>query len=44
MLQKTASFHPRNIAKLRNMLPVSDAEKLVYAFMTSRDWTIVMYC
>ncbi len=35
-LQKTASFHPRNIAKLRNMLPVSDAEKLVYAFMTSR--------
>ncbi len=33
---KTAFFHPRNIAKLRNMLPVSDAEKLVHAFMTSR--------
>ncbi len=26
----------RNIAKLRNMLSVSDAEKLVHAFMTSR--------
>ncbi len=25
---KTAFFHLRNIAKLRNMLPVSDAEKL----------------
>ncbi len=25
-----------NIAKLRNMLTVSDAEKLVHAFMTSR--------
>ncbi|KAI2660988.1 RNA-directed DNA polymerase from mobile element jockey [Labeo rohita] len=33
---KTAFFHLRNIAKLRNMLPVSDAEKLVHAFMTSR--------
>ncbi len=30
---KTAFFHLRNI---RNMLPVSDAEKLVHAFMTSR--------
>jgi len=29
-------FHLRNIAKLRNMLSVSDAEKLVHAFMTSR--------
>ncbi|KAI5085967.1 hypothetical protein C0J45_23075, partial [Silurus meridionalis] len=29
-------FHLRNIAKLRNMLSISDAEKLVYAFMTSR--------
>ncbi len=36
MLQKTAFFHLRNIAKLRNMLSVSDAEKLVHAFMTSR--------
>ncbi len=33
---KTAFFHLRNIAKLWNMLPVSDAEKLVHAFMTSR--------
>ncbi len=33
---KTAFFLLRNIAKLRNMLPVSDAEKLVHAFMTSR--------
>ncbi len=33
---KTAFFHLKNIAKLRNMLSVSDAEKLVHAFMTSR--------
>ncbi len=33
---KSAFFYPRNIAKLRNMLSVSDAEKLVHAFMTSR--------
>ncbi len=33
---KTAFFHLRNIAKLWNMLTVSDAEKLVNAFMTSR--------
>ncbi len=33
---KTAFFHLINIAKLRNMLTVSDAEKLVHAFMTSR--------
>ncbi len=33
---KTAFFHLRNIAKLRTMLTVSDAEKLVHAFMTSR--------
>ncbi len=33
---KTAFFHLRNIAKLRNMFTVSDAEKLVHAFMTSR--------
>ncbi len=35
-ITKTAFFHLRNIAKLRNMLSVSDAEKLVHAFMTSR--------
>ncbi len=33
-VSKTAFFHLRNIAKLQNMLPVSDAEK--HAFMTSR--------
>ncbi len=33
---KTSFFHLRNIAKLRSMLSVSDAEKLVHAFMTSR--------
>ncbi len=33
---KTAFFHLRIIAKLRNMWSVSDAEKLVHAFMTSR--------
>ncbi len=33
---KTAFFHLRNISKLRNMLSVSDAEKSVHAFMTSR--------
>ncbi len=33
---KTPFFHLRNIAKLRNMLTVSDAEKLVHTFMTSR--------
>ncbi len=36
MLHKTAFFHLRNIAKLQNTLTVSDAEKLVHAFMTSR--------
>ncbi len=35
-ITKAAFFHLRNIAKLRNMLSVSDAEKLVHAFMTSR--------
>ncbi len=35
-IAKTAFFHLRNIAKLRNMLTVSDAERLVNAFMTSR--------
>ncbi len=32
---KTAFFHLRNIAKLWNILTVSDAEKLVHVFMTS---------
>ncbi|KAI5608133.1 hypothetical protein C0J50_9626, partial [Silurus asotus] len=36
----TAFFHLRNISKLRNMLSISDAEKLVHAFMTSR----IDYC
>ncbi|XP_047668210.1 uncharacterized protein LOC125141028, partial [Tachysurus fulvidraco] len=33
---KTAFFHLRNIAKQRHILSVSDAEKLVHAFMTYR--------
>ncbi|KAI5608152.1 hypothetical protein C0J50_9645, partial [Silurus asotus] len=33
-------FHLRNISKLRNMLFIFDAEKLVHAFMTSR----IDYC
>ncbi len=33
---KKAFFHLRNIAKIRNMLSVSDAENLVHAFMTTR--------
>ncbi len=33
---KTAFYHLRNIAKLQNMLSVSNAEQLVHAFMTSR--------
>ncbi len=33
---KTEFFNLINIAKLRNMLTVSDAESLVHAFMTSR--------
>ncbi|KAF7708165.1 hypothetical protein HF521_017222, partial [Silurus meridionalis] len=37
---KTAYFHFRNIAKIRNMLSISDAEKLIHAFMTSR----IDYC
>ncbi len=36
MLQKTAFFYFGNIALQRIILPVSDAEKLVHAFMTSR--------
>ncbi|KAI5090037.1 hypothetical protein C0J45_20172, partial [Silurus meridionalis] len=37
---KLAFFHLRNISKLRNMMSISDAEKLVHAFMTSR----IEYC
>ncbi|KAI5614035.1 hypothetical protein C0J50_3756, partial [Silurus asotus] len=29
-------FHRRNIAKIRNMMSLQDAEKLVHAFVTSR--------
>ncbi len=44
MLQR-AFFHLRNIAKLRNMLTVSDEEKLVHAFMTSRlDYCNALLC
>ncbi|KAF7688711.1 hypothetical protein HF521_013518, partial [Silurus meridionalis] len=35
-ITKTAFFHLRNIARLRNMLSISDEEKLVHAFMTFR--------
>ena len=31
-----AFFHLRNIAKIRKMLSVHDAEKLIHAFVTSR--------
>ncbi len=33
---KTAFLHLRNIAKLRKIKPVSDAEKLLHAFMISK--------
>ena len=33
---RTAFFHLRNIAKIRNILSQGDAEKLVHAFVTSR--------
>ncbi len=39
---KTAFFHLRNIAKLRNMLTVSVAEKLVHASMTSKNLTRIL--
>uniref|UniRef100_A0A673Y0T8 Reverse transcriptase domain-containing protein n=1 Tax=Salmo trutta TaxID=8032 RepID=A0A673Y0T8_SALTR len=33
---RTAFFHLRNIAKIRNFLSKNDAEKLIHAFVTSR--------
>uniref|UniRef100_A0A8C8DH59 Reverse transcriptase domain-containing protein n=1 Tax=Oryzias sinensis TaxID=183150 RepID=A0A8C8DH59_9TELE len=33
---RTAFFHLQNIAKIRNILSKSDAEKLIHAFVTSR--------
>ncbi len=35
-LCKTSLFHLRNIARLRPMLSIADAEKLVHAFVSSR--------
>ncbi len=35
-ITKTSFFHLRNIAKVRNFLPLEDAEKLIHAFVTSR--------
>ena len=37
---RTSFFHLLNISKIRNMLTLSDAEKLIHAFVTSR----VDYC
>ena len=35
-VSRTAFFHLRNIAKIRNILSQGDTEKLVHAFVTSR--------
>ncbi|KAI5614215.1 hypothetical protein C0J50_11162, partial [Silurus asotus] len=35
-ITRIAFFHCRNIAKIRNMMSLQDAEKLVHAFVTSR--------
>ncbi|KAI5624253.1 hypothetical protein C0J50_16186, partial [Silurus asotus] len=35
-ITRISFFHLRNIAKIRNMMSVQDAEKLVHAFVTSR--------
>jgi hypothetical protein len=35
-VSRTAFFHLRNIAKIRNFLSKNDAEKLIHAFVTSR--------
>ena len=36
LISRTAFFHLRNIMKIRNILSLQDAEKLVHAFVTSR--------
>lgn len=36
LISRTAFFHLRNIAKIRHILSLKDAEKLVHAFVTSR--------
>ncbi len=41
---KTAFFHLRNIAKLRNMLSVSDAEKLVHTGRGASRTSVPAYC
>src|SRR4029434_5367704 len=35
-ISKTSFFHLRNIAKIRKVLSLQDAEKLIHAFITSR--------
>ena len=35
-ISKTLFFHLRNIAKIRKVLSLQDAEKLIHAFITSR--------
>ena len=35
-VSRTAFFHLRNIAKIRNFLSFKDAEKIIHAFVTSR--------
>ncbi len=41
-LCKTSFFHFRNIARLRPMLTLADAEKLVHDFVSHPVWTTVM--
>ncbi|KAJ7987687.1 hypothetical protein DPEC_G00329060 [Dallia pectoralis] len=43
-ISRTAFFHLRNIAKIRNYLSKIDAEKLIHAFVTSRlDYCNVLF-
>src|SRR4029434_219917 len=35
-ISKTSFFHLRNIAKIRKVLSLQDAEKLIHAFITSQ--------